>query len=71
MPSQSPDIRKFLANDIRVELSEEFDRRLIVEDPRLSDKFMLRGVENRQKAGKVIDEVWVKSGSHIRLLYKK
>lgn len=26
MPSQSPDIRKFLANDIRVELSEEFDR---------------------------------------------
>ena len=45
--------------------------RLIVEDPRLSDKFMLRGVENRQKAGKVIDEVWVKSGSHIRLLYKK
>ncbi len=26
MPSQNPDIRKFLANDIRVELSEEFDR---------------------------------------------
>ena len=26
MPSQNPDIRKLLANDIRVELSEEFDR---------------------------------------------
>ena len=27
MPSPNPDIRKFLANDICVELSEEFDRK--------------------------------------------
>ena len=45
--------------------------RIIIEDPLLSDKYMLRGVENRQKVGKTIEEVWVKRGSHIRLLYKQ
>ena len=33
MPSQSPDIRKFLANDICVELSEEFDRKAFFDRP--------------------------------------
>ncbi|MBQ1408482.1 MAG: minor capsid protein [Bacteroidales bacterium] len=45
--------------------------RIIIEDPHLQDWFILNGIENRKKIGKQIDEVWVKRGSHIRLLYKQ
>lgn len=45
---------------------------LIIDCPELTDRFMLRSIQNRINLGIHIDEVWLleKNGS-VRLLYKK
>ena len=48
----------------------EQSSRIIIEDPHLADWQIRNSIKNRQKTGKQIDEVWVKTGSRIRLLYK-
>ncbi len=48
----------------------EQSSRIIIEDPHLADWQIRNSIKNRQKIGKQIDEVWVKTGSRMRLLYK-
>lgn len=43
---------------------------IIIEDPNLADWQIRNSIKNRQKIGKQIDEVWVKTVSRMRLLYK-
>ena len=46
--------------------------RLIIDCPELTDRFMLRSIQNRINIGIHIDEVWLRERSGlIRLLYKK
>ena len=42
----------------------------LIEDPNLADWQIRNSIKNRQKIGKQIDEVWVKTVSRMRLLYK-
>lgn len=44
--------------------------RLIIDQPNLEDWFMLDGIQGRQKVGKQIDEIWIRNGENLRLLYK-
>ena len=44
--------------------------RLIFEDCRLTDRHILRAIYNRKKNGAVINELWIKNGDDLRLLYK-
>ena len=45
--------------------------RLIIDKPDLTDSFMKRNIWIRNKEGQDIQEVWLKEGDKIRLLYKK
>ena len=45
--------------------------RLIIDKPDLTDSFMKRNIWIRNKEGQDIQEVWLKEGYKIRLLYKK
>ena len=45
--------------------------RLILDDAGLTDAYMKRSVYARIMKGQSIDEVWIKQGDTIRLLYKK
>ena len=46
--------------------------RLIIDQPDLSDAYIKRNIYNRvEKEGQIINEVWIKKGNQIRLLYKK
>ena len=42
----------------------------LIEDPNLADWQIRNSIKNRQKIGIQIDEVWVKTVSRMRLLYK-
>lgn len=45
--------------------------RLIIDKPNLTDAYMKRVIRQRVKGSQAIDEIWIKDGSDIRLLYKK
>ena len=45
--------------------------RLIFDKPDLTDAFIKRSITRRIKEGQDIEEVWLKEGDKIRLLYKK
>lgn len=45
--------------------------RIIIERPELTDAYMKRNINQRVKEGQIIDEVWIKDKSDIRLFYKK
>lgn len=45
--------------------------RLIIDKPDLTDSFIKRNIWLRNKEGQDIQEVWLKEGDKIRLLYKK
>lgn len=44
--------------------------RIVIDDPKLSDGYMLRSIYGHIKQGKDISEVWIKDGKNLRLLYK-
>lgn len=44
--------------------------RIVIDDPELSDGYMLRSIYGHTKQGKDISEVWIKDGKNLRLLYK-
>lgn len=44
--------------------------RIVIDDPELSDGYMLRNIYGHIKQGKDISEVWIKDGKNLRLLYK-
>ena len=45
--------------------------RIIIDRPKLTDAYMKRNINQRIKEGQIIDEVWIKDNSGIRLFYKK
>jgi SPP1 gp7 family putative phage head morphogenesis protein len=45
--------------------------RLIIDKPNLTDAYMKRVIRQRIKDGQAIEEIWIKDGSEIRILYKK
>ena len=45
--------------------------RLIIDNPGLTDAYMKRIIRQRIKDGQAIEEVWIKDGSELKLLYKK
>ena len=49
---------------------EQSDR-LIIDKPNLTDAYMKRVIRQRVKDSQTIEEIWIKDGSEIRLLYKK
>ena len=49
---------------------EQSDK-LIIDKPDLTDAYMKRVIRQRVKDGQTIEEIWIKDGSEIRLLYKK
>ncbi len=44
---------------------------LIIDNPGLTDAYMKRIIRQRIKDGQAIEEVWIKDGSELKLLYKK
>ena len=44
---------------------------LIIDNPDLTDAYMKRIIRQRIKDGQAIEEVWIKDGSGLKLLYKK
>ncbi len=44
--------------------------RLVVEDCGLTDGYMLRSIHGRIANGYAINEIWIKNGKDLRLLYK-
>lgn len=45
--------------------------RLIIDKPNLTDAYMKRVIRQRIKDGHTIEEVWIKEGAELKLLYKK
>ncbi|HLU87854.1 MAG TPA: hypothetical protein VKZ44_08880 [Taishania sp.] len=44
---------------------------LIIEDCGITERYAINNIRSRIKDGQVIDEVWIKKGSNLKLLYKK
>jgi hypothetical protein len=45
--------------------------RLVIDKPNLTEAYMKRVIRQRIKDGQMIDEIWVKDGTNIQLIYKK
>lgn len=45
--------------------------RLVIDKPNLTEAYMKRVIRQRIKDGQMIDEIWVKDGTSIQLVYKK
>lgn len=45
--------------------------RLVIDKPNLTEAYMKRVIRQRIKDGQMIDEIWVKDGTSIQLIYKK
>lgn len=45
--------------------------RLVIDQPRLTDNYILHNIIVRQKQGQDIEEVWLRTEKAIRLIYKK
>ena len=45
--------------------------RLVIDRPNLTDAYMKRVIRQRIKDGQDIEEIWIKEGAELRILYKK